>query len=148
MALRSVMIIRPKSPRRTVPVSSTRMFAYKTVSDAKTVQTVGSHSFEISVRNPKFVKVDNTSCDLGKLRSWSSEHRVSQGMDDGTHQMQTVGLRIGANVFHHIPVGHPLGDDTEMSGVFRHGDSQQWQDVRVGQPFPDENFSTKSLGWG
>jgi hypothetical protein len=123
MVLRSVMIIKPKSPRRAVPVWSTRIFAYKTVSDAKTVQTVGSHSFEISVRNPKFVKVDDTRYGLGKLRSWSSEHRVSQEIDDGTHQMQTVGLRIGADVFHHVSVGHPLRDDTEMSGVFRHGNS-------------------------
>ena len=124
------------------------MFAYKTVSDAKTVQTVGSHSFEISVRNPKFVKVDNTRCGLGKLRSWSSELRVLQGMNNVTHQMQTVGLWIGADIFHHVPVGHPLRDDTKMSGILRHGNSQQRQDVRVGQPFPDENFSTKSLGWG
>jgi hypothetical protein len=100
------------------------------------------------VRNPKFVKVDDTRCGLGKLRSWSSEHRVLQGMDDGTYQTHTVGLWIGADVFHHVPVGHPLRDDTEVSGVLRHGNSQQRQDVRVGQPFPDENFSTKSLDWG
>ena len=66
--LRSVMIIRPKSARRAVPVWSMRMLVYEDCQGYKvTAWNVVAHPFEISVFNFELVKIHYAMCHLGKL---------------------------------------------------------------------------------
>ena len=84
---------------------------------------------------------------LGKL--WidkTHKYKTSRAVYDGTHQTQAVGLRIGLDEFHDVSIRHPLRDDAEILGVLRHGNSQQRQDIRMRQTFPDKDFPTKLLG--
>ena len=68
--LRSIKsIIRPKSARRAVPLSSMRMFSYSTGQrNQKWVTGVRLYPFEIPMNNPEFVEVGRTGHDLGELR--------------------------------------------------------------------------------
>ena len=61
------------------------------------------------------------------------------------HQSQTVRLWIGPGVFHHVPVLHPVGDNTEALGICGDGNSQQRQDVGVRQALPTYNLPAKPL---
>ena len=68
IVLRSVRAIRPKSPRRAVPVWSTRILAYKDSQRHKeVVHNVVAHPFNVSVRDPEPVKVRYARSRLGKL---------------------------------------------------------------------------------
>ena len=65
-----------------------------------------------------------------------------------THHSQTVCLWIGSCILHHVSVGHPLGENEEREQVRGHRDSQQREDVRMGQIFPTNDLSTQPLSEG
>ena len=67
-ALRSVRVIRPKSPRRAVPVWSMRMLAYKDCQQPKeSVVNETTYAFEISMCDPEVMKIRYARRHLGKL---------------------------------------------------------------------------------
>jgi hypothetical protein len=63
IVLRSVMFVRPKSPRRAVPVWSMRMLAYKDCQRCKeTVMNVVAHPFQVSMCDSELAEVCYTRC--------------------------------------------------------------------------------------
>ena len=70
IVLRSIeSVIRPKSARRAVPLSSMRMFAYLAGQrNQKWVTGVRLYPFEIPMNDPEFVEVGCTGHDLGELK--------------------------------------------------------------------------------
>ena len=84
---------------------------------------------------------------FGKL--WvvkARKYKTPRKVYGGTHQTYTIGLWIGLDVFRHVSIGHPLGDDAEILGFLRPGYSQQRQDIWVRQALPDKDFPAELLG--
>ena len=64
----------------------------------------------------EFVEVGHTGRNVRKLKV-IDEQRKLKGDYKQAHQSQTVCLWVGLCILYHVPVGHPLGDDTKTTGV-------------------------------
>ena len=150
ITLVSVRIIRPKSTTRAVPVWPMRMLAYEDRQQCKeSVVNVATHTFEVSMCDPKLMKVRHAKCHLGKL--WVVEahrYKTSREVYSGAHQTQAVGLWIGLDELRNVSIGHPLRDDAEILTALQRRNSQQRQDILMRQAFPDKDFPTKLLDRG
>ena len=61
-----------------------------------------------------------------------------------TYQSQSVDV-IVLDILHDVPVLHPFRDGCELACPHVPLDPSEFQDVRVGQRIPEDNFSTKLL---
>jgi hypothetical protein len=64
--------------------------------------------------NAEFMEVGHTRSDVGELKVIDEQGQL-RGNSKQAHQSQTVCLWIGSRILHHIPVGHPLGDNSEAT---------------------------------
>ena len=103
-----MIVSRPKSARRTVPVSSISMFALtvKLVRTAKQVWQGETHSFEIPVNHPVAMEVDQSlsdACQLGYFQF--SSKRVTKRR---TYEPELVDFRMCLDELIDVSVHHPL----------------------------------------
>jgi len=88
------------------------------------VENIGLYPLKIPMNDPEPVKVCHTRHDLRELKVVDDEGKTvkKEGKKNSkrTHHSQTVRLWIGSRILHHIPVGHPLGENEEGATVWGH----------------------------
>ena len=104
--------------------------------------SVRQYPFKVSVYNPELVKIGGTRHDLRELEIIGIVRLESK---EWAHQPQTVCFWIGFGIFHHVPILHPVRDDTKTTGIRGERYSQQWQDIGVRQVLPTYDFPAKPL---
>ena len=102
--------------------------------------------FKVPMNDPELVKVSCAGHDPGEL-TVMKDHKngYRREISELAHQSQTVYFGVGLGVLHHVPISHPVRDDTEAPGIRGEGNPQQWQDVRVRQALPTYDLPAKPL---
>jgi len=74
----------------------------------------------------------------------TSQRKRGGDCGTSTYQLQSVDV-IPLSVFHDVSVRHPLRNSGKLPFIHVPLDSSEFQDVRMGQCIPEENFSVELL---
>ena len=79
------------------------------------------------------------------MQLFVTSQRKSGGGCGTTYQLQSVDV-VPPNIFHDISVEHPLRNSGKLPFIHVPLDPNEFQDVRMGQRIPEENFFAELLG--